>query len=70
MRKEVLQIIHQGHRGIVSCKQKARESVFWPNLSKEIDVMVNSCEICQTTQRNNPKEPISIVIYPYDLGRN
>ena len=46
MRLDVLDKIHQGHQGIVKCRSRARQSVWWPGISREIQDMVQSCRIC------------------------
>ncbi|GBN21125.1 Retrovirus-related Pol polyprotein from transposon 17.6 [Araneus ventricosus] len=40
-RKDVLQRLHIGHRGIVSCKNLARQSLYWPDSS-----VVNALKTC------------------------
>ena len=46
LRKEILHKIHTGHMGIVKCQKRARESVYWPGLTKDIKEMVERCETC------------------------
>ena len=43
--------IHDGHQGIEKCMLKARESVFWPGISDDIQEAVERCGICQLTSR-------------------
>lgn len=50
MRRDTLKIIHQSHRGVVGIKARAREAVFWPGMSRHIDLMVRNCVICQQFQ--------------------
>lgn len=57
-RKDVLQSIHIGHRGIVSCKNLARQSLYWPGMNTEIENMASHCEICQQNQKLNGEEPL------------
>ncbi|KAG8178031.1 hypothetical protein JTE90_025086 [Oedothorax gibbosus] len=57
-RKEILQRIHVGHRGIVTCKNLARQSLYWPGLGSEVEMMVTNCQICQLHQKQNIKEPL------------
>ena len=48
LRPEMLRQIHKSHLGIVKCRQRAREVLFWPGMSVEIVVCV------RTMPRNNP----------------
>lgn len=57
MKLEVLDRIHEGHQGIVKCRARARESVWWPGLSREIQDLVTNCKRC--AKENQPaKEPL------------
>ena len=37
LRQEMLMKIHQGHLGIVKCRERAKHSLWWPNLSSELE---------------------------------
>ncbi|CAC5389777.1 unnamed protein product [Mytilus coruscus] len=58
LRKEMLQRIHEGHQGIERCKNRARDVLFWPAMSKQIEDVVQSCDICRRFQNSNAKEPM------------
>ena len=58
MRPEMLRIIHSSHLGIDKCKRRARDVIYWPGMSAQIEDMVSSCTICSRYQRSNPKEPL------------
>ena len=58
MRKKMLQIIHNSHLGIEKCKRRARDVLYWPGMSSEIEDFVSTCEICTKYQGNNRKEPL------------
>lgn len=47
MRQEMLTRLHEGHLGIEKCKRRARETVFWPGMNREIKNMIRRCETCQ-----------------------
>lgn len=58
LRKEVLEAIHNGHQGESKCILLARESVFWPNISKDIREVVKSCDTCLRYQQAPEKLPL------------
>ena len=51
LRRKVLEQIHDGHLGIEKCMLKARDSVFWPGISKDIHETVGKCGICQASSK-------------------
>ena len=57
MRKNILNILHQGHQGIENVKQRARTSVFWPNIDNQITDIVNRCDLCQEYRNRQAQEP-------------
>jgi len=60
LRSELLEILHKSHTGIVKTKQRAREMIYWPGLSKQIEEMSNKCEICLENRTKQQKEPMTI----------
>lgn len=62
MRNQVLDSIHQGHQGIVKCRARARESVWWPGLSKQIE-LVKGCTQC-IQETINCREPLIPTPFP------
>ena len=68
LRKEMIKRIHRGNFGIEKCKQRARDSVYWPLMSKEIEDWVSNCEICVRNLPEQTKEPMishDIPEYPW-----
>ena len=63
-RKEMLDHIHESHQGMVKCKQGARDILFWPGMSSQIEDKVSTCSTCRQFQRAQPKEPIVIQEIP------
>ena len=46
MRPEMLRQIHKSHLGIAKCRQRAREVLFWPGMSLDVEQMVTNCSVC------------------------
>ena len=57
-RADALQRLHIGHRGVVTCKTLARQSVYWPNINQDIEALVTNCQSCQENQSSNQHEPL------------
>ena len=57
MRLEILDKIHEGHQGIAKCRERDKNSVWWPGLSREIQDLVQQCRVC-ALQRENKPEPL------------
>ena len=47
MRAEMLQYIHMGHQGKERCLLQARNTVFWPKITYDIQELIERCIICQ-----------------------
>jgi transposase InsO family protein len=58
LRAQMLEKIHEGHLGIVKCKQRARDVLYWPGLARDIEEKVSKCQTCSQRQRQQPKEPL------------
>ena len=55
MRLEVLDKIHDAHMGINKCCERAKQAVWWPGFSKQIQDMVENCQICLKHKVNRPE---------------
>lgn len=58
MRQHMLKLIHQSHLGIVKSKQRAREVLYWPGMSAEIEEVVKNCSKCAEFQNKLPRLPL------------
>ena len=63
MRLEVLDKLHEGHQGISKCRERAKQTVWWPGLSKQIQDMIDNCRICLKHKVNRP-EPLCTTLFP------
>ena len=57
MRNSVLEALHEGHQGMTRCRERAREAVWWPRLSCQLNELVRNCNTC-IKERANPVEPL------------
>ena len=64
MRGKVREILHTPHLGEESTLRRARECLFWPNMSAEIKQTVKECDICRTYDINQQKETMMPVEQP------
>ena len=53
MRAEILQYIHEGHQGKERCLLQARNTVFWPKITYDIQELIERCIICQEHGKNH-----------------
>ena len=50
----MLKQIHESHLGINKCKQRARETLFWPGMSQQVQNMVEDCPTWIHTTKTLP----------------
>ena len=49
---------NEGHQGIEKTRRRARNSVYWAGMNRDIEEMVKRCSECQTLLPVNHKEPL------------
>ena len=59
LQQEVLEQLHRGHQGMVKCKERARVSVWWPKINKDIEEFVRKCSICCQFKDQNTSHYVS-----------
>ena len=65
MRAEMLQYIHEGHQGKERCLLQARNTVFWPRISYDIQELIERCIICQEHGKSQPIIGITQELPPF-----
>lgn len=67
MCKDILNQLREGHQGIVKCRERARQAVWWPGLCRELEEIVQGClECCKSrTQRAEPLIPMALPSWPW-----
>ena len=58
LRRDILQQLHEGHLEIEKTRRLMRESVYWPNIHRDIAKMVKSCAACQENQTEHRQQPL------------
>ena len=48
LRAEMLKQVHTGHLGVTKTLERAKDNIFWPGMTKEIQDYVLHCEVCLT----------------------
>ena len=64
LQSEVLNMLHEGHVGMVKMKMIARRYVWWPRIDKAIEQLVKSCKSCQEVQKIPEPAPLHPWIWP------
>ena len=54
MRPEMLQYIHEGHKGKKHCLLRAKNTVFWSKIAYDIQQLIEKCMICQEYGKSQP----------------
>ena len=50
----MLQYIHKGHQGKERCLLRARNTVFWPKMTYDIQQLIEKCMICHEYGKSQP----------------
>lgn len=58
LRKFILNTLHETHLGSNKIKFIAKNNLYWPAMSSDIESFVNSCSICLKFSRSNNREPL------------
>ena len=64
---EMLERLHKGHLGLVKCRRRASQSVWWPGLGNQIEELIVNCSTCRQHEHNRaePLLPSELPIYPW-----
>ena len=54
IQQEYLQCLHMGHLGISKCRARAKTTVFWPSIDRDISQLIVRCEVCCENQHAPP----------------
>ncbi|KAK3768906.1 hypothetical protein RRG08_060344 [Elysia crispata] len=63
-RQRMLQELHENHQGMNKTKAIARSYVYWRNLVRDIEAIVNECEACAKVKNNPIAAPAFVWTFP------
>ncbi|RXN22487.1 Transposon Ty3-I Gag-Pol poly [Labeo rohita] len=58
LRAEILERIHHGHMGLTKSRERYRDAVWWPHISKAVMEKVQRCPYCNKHRPSQPCEPL------------
>ena len=61
--------LHSSHLGVDGCLRRAKECLFWPNMTADIRDYISTCSTCRTFEAANPKETLMSPTSQIDHGR-
>ena len=64
LQSAVLEMLHEGHVGMVRVKRIARSYAWWPGVDKDIEELVKTCNSCQQVQKSPESAPLHPWIWP------
>ncbi|UYV72488.1 K02A2.6-like [Cordylochernes scorpioides] len=64
LRKDILNLLHDTHMGIVGTKALARGLCWWPKMDGDIERMISSCSVCLSCSHDPPKTDVYPWIWP------
>ena len=68
-RSEMLKIVHETHMGIIKCKERARQFMYWPGMMAQIQSVVEKCETCaRHNMKTNPKQTMISSEIPHTIS--
>ena len=64
LRQAVLDMLHEGHQGIVRMKSLAHSYVWWPGLDEDFTKLAKECSLCQQVQKLPAPVPLHLWLWP------
>ena len=65
LRSDMLKLLHESHHGIVKTKLLANNTFYWPYMNKDIENLVNNCNICEKYRSKNPNN----ILKPHEIPK-
>ena len=58
LRQQVTANLHSGHQGLDSMLRRARQSVYWPGITGDLEYERAKCQVCDTHTPSQQQEPL------------
>jgi hypothetical protein len=58
LQKQILDLAHERHQGIVRTKQRLRTKVYWPTMCQEVEETCKTCFGCTLVRQPQPPTPL------------
>ena len=58
LQETMLALIHESHLGMEKCKTRARQLLYWPRMTLDIENTVSNCAVCCKYKKAHPKKPM------------
>ncbi|XP_064116685.1 uncharacterized protein K02A2.6-like [Macrobrachium nipponense] len=58
LRSETLQCLHDAHQVVDRTKRRARQTIYWPGIDRDVENTVKSCSRCQELLPGQQNEPL------------
>ena len=69
LQQEYLQCLHMGHLGVSKCRSRAKTTVFWPDIDRDISQLIARCKVCCENQHTQCRKTffntIDMVFHQY-----
>ena len=65
MRPKMLQYIHKGQQGKERCLLRARNTIFWPKMTYDVQGLIERCIICQEHGKSQPIVGTTQELHPF-----
>ena len=53
---DILKLIHEGHLGLIKCKLRAKEAIYWSGLNEQLDKLILNCQLCLNYSQSKYKQ--------------
>ena len=60
LRSQYIEHLHKGHPSADRTKSRAKDTVFWPTINKDISDAISRCAPCNSNKSHQQKEPLLI----------